>query len=80
MEVETAIERSVKDFVYNKIQEQVYLDVSKPNTICIRSLAAHGSTALAMLWMRVLRHQNNYPMPKYPYKEVYDKKGVYMVT
>ena len=75
MEGDTAIERSVKEFAYSKIQEKVYIDVSRSNTIHIRSCAKHGSTVLAMFWLRVLRHQNNYPMPKYPYKEVYDKKG-----
>lgn len=75
MEGDTAIERSVKEFVYSKIQEKVYIDVSKSNTINIRPCTKHGSIALAMFWLRVLRHQNNYPMPKYPYKEVYDKHG-----
>ncbi|WAR18213.1 hypothetical protein MAR_000051 [Mya arenaria] len=75
MEGETAIEKSVREFVFAKIQEQVWLDVAKSNTICVQSRARQGSTALAMFWLRVLRHKNNYPMPKYPYKEVYDKQG-----
>ncbi|XP_053393623.1 uncharacterized protein LOC123524539 [Mercenaria mercenaria] len=75
MENETAIERSIKEFVYSKIQEQVYLDVSKSNTITVKHQSKHGSIALAMFWLRVLRHQNNYPMPKYPYKQLYDKNG-----
>ncbi|KAH3844692.1 uncharacterized protein LOC127872855 isoform X2 [Dreissena polymorpha] len=79
MEGETAIEKSVKDFVFSKIQEKVYLDVSTSNTICIKSCAKQGSIALAMFWLRVLRHQNNYPMPKFPYKDVYDKQGYYKV-
>lgn len=76
MDGDTAIERSIKEFVYSKIQEQVFVDVSRSNTINIRSRAKHGSIALAMFWLRVLRHKNNYPMPKYPYKEMYDKQGM----
>ncbi|KAL3874356.1 hypothetical protein ACJMK2_037384 [Sinanodonta woodiana] len=72
---ETAIEKSIKHFVYSKIQEQVYLEVGQNLTISIKHRSKHGSTALAMFWMRVLRHQNNYPMPKYSYKELYDQKG-----
>lgn len=75
MENETAIEKSIKQFVYTKIQEQVYLDVSTSNTISVKHRSKHGSIALAMFWLRVLRHQNNYPMPKYPYKQLYDKNG-----
>jgi len=76
MEGDTAIESSIKDFVYTKIQEQVYIDVSKSDTISIKPHAKHGSTALAMFWLRVLRHESNYPMPKYPYKDVYNKEGI----
>jgi hypothetical protein len=75
MEGETAIERSIREFVYTKIQEQVFLDVSKSNTITVKHRSKHGSTALAMFWLRVLRHKNNYPMPKFPYKQLYDKHG-----
>ncbi|KAK3583324.1 hypothetical protein CHS0354_038934 [Potamilus streckersoni] len=72
---ETTLEKSIKNFVYSKIQEQVYLEVGKNLTIYIKHRSKHGSIALAMFWLRVMRHQNNYPMPKYSYKELYDQKG-----
>ena len=75
MNGDTVIEKSIKNFVYSKIQEQVYLDVSQSNTVSIKHKSKHGSIALAMFWLRVLRHENNYPMPKYPYKDVYNKRG-----
>ncbi|KAL4238585.1 hypothetical protein ACF0H5_003292 [Mactra antiquata] len=73
--METDLEKYIKDFVYAKIQEMVYLDLATNNTISVKHRSKHGSVALAMFWLRVLRHQNNYPMPKYPYKDTYDKNG-----
>ena len=75
METETVIEKNIKAFVSSKTDEDVCLDVSKKNLISIKRRSKVGSIALAMFWLRVFRHQNNYPMPKYPYKELYDKQG-----
>ena len=75
MEEETVIEKNIKQFVFSKINEDVALDVSKYNLISIKHRSKRGSIALAMFWLRVFRNQNNYPMPKYPYKELYDKQG-----
>ena len=75
MEEETVIEKNIKQFVASKINEDVALDVSRYNTVSVKHGSKRGSIALAMFWLRVFRHQNNYPMPKYPYKEVYDKQG-----
>ena len=75
MDEDTVIEKNIREFVFSKTNEDVYLDVSKKNLITIKRRSKAGSVALAMFWLRVFRHQNNYPMPKYPYKDMYDKQG-----
>lgn len=75
MDGESALEKSIKEFVFSKTNEEVYLDISKSNIVSVKRKSKAGSVALAMFWLRVFRHQNNYPMPKYPYKELYDKQG-----
>lgn len=75
MDEETALEKSIKEFVFSKTNEEVYVDISRSNIISVKRKSKAGSVALAMFWLRVFRHQNNYPMPKYPYKELYDKQG-----
>jgi hypothetical protein len=47
--MEAPIETFVKDFVWARTGETVYIDLSTPSVVLIRDITTHGSTALALL-------------------------------
>ena len=71
MDEETAIEKRLRTFVSTKTGEGVYLDVSKEGTVCIKHASKRGSTVLAIFWINVLQHRNNYPVKHFPYRKLY---------
>ncbi|XP_041354358.1 uncharacterized protein LOC121372152 [Gigantopelta aegis] len=73
MAEEAAIEKHVRTFVSAKTGEMVYLDISKERTVCIKHVSKRGSTALAILWINVLQHPNNYPLKRFPYRKMYKR-------
>lgn len=77
--MEAPIETFVKDFVWARTGETVYIDLSTPSVVLIRDVTTHGSTALAALWLNILQHPNNYPVQRFPYIKLYQKNGMYKV-
>lgn len=78
--MEAPIETFIKDFVWARTGETVYIDLSTPSVVLIRDVTVHGSTALAALWLNILQHPNNYPVLRYPYRKLYNKNGTYRVV
>ncbi|XP_071080430.1 uncharacterized protein [Haliotis cracherodii] len=68
---EPAIERDIRNFVATKTGERVYLYLAETSTVSIRHVRKSGSTVLAIFWIKVLQHQNNYPMQHFPYRKLY---------
>ncbi|XP_067680544.1 uncharacterized protein [Haliotis asinina] len=68
---EPAIERDIRNFVATKIGERVYLYLAEASKVSIRHVRKSGSTLLAIFWIRVLQHENNYPMQQFPYRKLY---------
>lgn len=80
MEGETAIEKTIKHFVLRRTGDDVYLDLSTPNCICVKHKTQRGSVVLATMWCNVLQHNNNFPVSRYPYKKYYDANGFYRLV
>ena len=78
--MEAPVETFIKDFVWARTGEKVYVDLSTPSVVLIRDVTAYGSTALAALWLNILQHPNNYPVQHYPYRKLYQKNGTYNVV
>ncbi|KAJ8308585.1 hypothetical protein KUTeg_013459 [Tegillarca granosa] len=74
MEGETAIEKTIKHFVLRRTGDDVYLDLSTPNCICVKHKTERGSVVLATMWCNVLQHI------RYPYKKYYDANGFYRLV
>ncbi|XP_074658121.1 uncharacterized protein LOC141911056 [Tubulanus polymorphus] len=70
-----SIEYEIQKFVSAKSAEKVFLEV-KQTCISVKHSSKCGSTVLAILWVKVLQHANNFPASRYPYKKHKDHVGV----
>ena len=67
---EARLEKYIKDYVYEKTGESVYLHLE--DAITISHITKRGSITLAILWANILQHPNNYPPDSYRYNKFYD--------
>ena len=67
---EARLEKYIKDYVYDKTGESVYLHLE--DAITISHITKRGSITLAILWANILQHPNNFPPEEYPYSKFYD--------
>lgn len=65
MALESTLEKYVKDFVWSKISEAVYLRLD--DDIVVRPLDRVGSTSMSSLWTRILQHEANFPPNRFRY-------------
>ncbi|KAK6181702.1 hypothetical protein SNE40_009506 [Patella caerulea] len=77
---EPVIEQNIKEFIYSKTRECVFVDIQTTSSIKIVPKIKHGSIVLGILWVKVLQHHGNYPVTKYPYKKKIDSKSVYEIV
>ena len=86
MPSESQLEKFVKDFVYAKISQRVYLELG--DAICVRMATVaeegalvgrgergRGSMFLAAFWANLLQHELNFPPSNYRYRK-YKEDGL----
>ncbi|KAL8589686.1 hypothetical protein ACOMHN_027194 [Nucella lapillus] len=74
------IERTIQEFVFDRTNEKVRLNLGTEGQVAIETVSPHGSTMLGVFWIRVLQHPNNYPVYRYPYKKLYKASGKHLVS
>lgn len=65
------LEKYIKDYVFDKTAEVVYLMLD--DAITIRHVTKKGSITLASFWVNVLQHPMNYPPKLNRYSKQYDR-------